>query len=62
MFLRNYFDAGEKDGDVAKIVAQKLNGYIGEYFPELSEKYEIKRCEMPWKRMFEVDLALIEKK
>ena len=58
----NYFDAGEKDGEVAKIVAKTLNGYIGEHFTELSKKYEIKRCEMPWKRMFEVDLALTEKK
>ena len=57
----NYFDAGEKNGAVAKIVAKELNGYIGEHFPELSEKYEIKTCQMPWKRMFEVDLALKKK-
>ena len=57
----NYFDAGESDGEVAKIVAKELNGYIGEYFPNLSQKYEIDICRMPWKRMFEVDLALKEK-
>ena len=57
----NYFDAGESDGEVAKIVETHLNDYIGKYFPELSAKYEFLRCRMPWKRMFEVDLALKEK-
>lgn len=54
----NYFDAGETDGEVAKIVKQELERYIGENFPVLTEKYEILRCRMPWSRMFEVDLAL----
>ena len=57
----NYFDAGERNGEVAKIVKQELEKYIDGSFPELSKKYDIARCQMPWKRMFEVDLALKEK-
>ena len=54
----NYFDAGETDGEVAKIVRCELEKYIGENFPALVQKYDISICRMPWKRMFEVDLAL----
>ena len=57
----NYFDAGEADGEVARIVKKELEQYIGEHFTELTEQYEILRCRMPWRRMFEVDLALKEK-
>ena len=57
----NYFDAGETDGEVAKIVRCELEKYIGENFPDLVQKYDISICRMPWKRMFEVDLALKEK-
>ena len=57
----NYFDAGEKDGAVAKVVRETLEGFVGENFPSIHKKYEISRCQMPWKRMFEVDLALEEK-
>ncbi len=57
----NYFDAGEADGEVAKIVKRELEKYIGNNFPKLKEKYEIAICRMPWKRMFEVDLALKDK-
>ena len=57
----NYFDAGETDGEVAKIVKKELEKYIAENFPELVQRYEISICRMPWKRMFEVDLALREK-
>ncbi len=57
----NYFDAGEADGEVARIVRRELDEYIGKSFPSIAEEYEIKRCQMPWKRMFEVDLSLKER-
>lgn len=57
----NYFDAGAKDGAVAQRVEELLTEYIGSNFPAIAGKYEIARCQMPWKRMFEVDLALKEK-
>ena len=57
----NYFDAGETDGEVAKIVRRELDKFIDQYFTNISQKYEIDVCRMPWKRMFEVDLSLKEK-
>lgn len=57
----NYFDAGERDGEVAKIVRGELESFVGEHFPNIRENYDILVCQMPWKRMFEVDLSLVEK-
>ena len=57
----NYFDAGERDGEVAKIVKGELESFVGENFPNIRENYDILVCQMPWKRMFEVDLSLVEK-
>ena len=57
----DYFNAGETDGVVADTVMRELDGYIGRCFPEIAKKYSIQRCQMPWKRMFEVDLTLTEK-
>ena len=56
-----YFDAGACDGEVANIVRRELDLYIGKKFPEITGEYEIEKCQMPWKRMFEVDLSLTEK-
>lgn len=53
-----YFDAGETDGQVAQLVRQRLNAHMAQLVPEIAEAYEIDRCRMPWKRMFEVDLTL----
>ena len=53
-----YFDAGETDGVVAHLVRDRLNTYMKENFPEIADTYEIDRCRMPWRRMFEVDLTL----
>lgn len=53
-----YFDAGEKDGEVARLVRQHLTSYMGELLPQVAEHYTIDRCQMPWRRMFEVDLTL----
>lgn len=57
----NYFNAGETNGEVANAVRRELDEYIGKCFPEIAAKYNILKCQMPWKRMFEVDLSLIEK-
>jgi len=53
-----YFDAGETDGQVAQLVRQRLNVHMQQLLPEIAEHYEIDRCRLPWKRMFEVDLTL----
>ena len=53
-----YFDAGETDGKVAQLVRRQLNVHMEQLLPEIARAYEIDRCRMPWKRMFEVDLTL----
>ena len=53
-----YFDAGEKDGIVAQMVRKHVTAYMEQLLPEIAARYEIDRCQMPWKRMFEVDLTL----
>ena len=57
----NYFNAGAVDGEVAGIVRRELDAYIESNFLSIAQRYQIKTCQMPWKRMFEVDLALTEK-
>ena len=57
----DYFNAGESSGEVASIVKRELSAFMGEHFPNVAEKYDIRVCRMPWRRMFEVDLALVEK-
>lgn len=54
----DYFNAGGSDGEVACIVKRELERFVGDSFPELSLRYEISECRMPWRRMFEVDLSL----
>lgn len=53
----SYFNAGEKDGAVAALVRQRLQVYMQALLPEIAENYDVDRCQMPWKRMFEVDLS-----
>ena len=57
----DYFNAGETDGEVALLVRRELDKFIDKYFSNISQKYEIDVCRMPWKRMFEVDISLKEK-
>lgn len=56
-----YFDAGEENGEVACLVRQRLDVYMEALLPGIAAQYEIDRCQMPWKRMFEVDLTLKRK-
>ncbi len=53
----DYFNAGEEDGEVAKIVRLTLEDYISKNLPCIAARYKIDVCKMPWKRMFEVDLS-----
>lgn len=56
----NYFNAGGKNGKVAKTVKDRLQLFVCKNFPQVAKKYKIARCRMPWKRMFEVDLTARE--
>lgn len=53
-----YFDAGGSDGETAQLVRSRLSIHMEKILPQLAAQYEIDRCRMPWKRMFEVDLTL----
>lgn len=53
-----YFNAGEENGQVAQLVRQRLEVYMQTLLPQMAKKYAIDRCQMPWRRMFEVDLTL----
>ena len=53
-----YFNAGQRDGQVAQLVRQRLDVHMEQLLPEIAKRYQIDRCQMPWKRMFEVDLTL----
>lgn len=53
----NYFDAGQKNGEVAKLVEQEILQFMQNNFPEVTNNYTIDCCQMPWKRMFEVALT-----
>lgn len=58
----NYFDVGEQRGKVSDVVARQLDKFVGDNFLEIYTEYKISDCYMPWKRMFEVGLAVEEKK
>lgn len=53
----SYFDAGQRDGEVAQLVKQEILRFMQENFPEVTDNYTIDFCQMPWKRMFEVALT-----
>ena len=57
----NYFDVGEQRGKVADAVAQQLDKFVGDNFPEIRDGYKIVDCYMPWNRMFEVGIAVKER-
>lgn len=57
----DYFNAGEAAGEVAGLVKKELAAFMHAYFPNVAKVYDIHICQMPWRRMFEVDLALTEK-
>ncbi|HPX83683.1 MAG TPA: DUF4127 family protein [Bacilli bacterium] len=58
----NYFDVGETDGVVAAEVKRQLQLFVQEKMPDLWERVEISKVQLPWKRMYEVDLEVKIKK
>lgn len=57
----NYFDVKEEQGEVADLVKEELQRFISDNFPEVAEKYQLKSCKMPWRRMFETEITLTER-
>ena len=56
-----YFNAGERNGKVAQLVRERLDVHMMRLLPKIAEEFAIDRCQMPWRRMFEVDLTLKRK-
>lgn len=54
----DYFDVKEKDGIVSSMVKEELETFAKEVLTSIAEKIEIEKTEMPWKRMFEVNLEV----
>lgn len=54
----DYFHADGYTGKVSEKTKSVLEDFIGKNYPEISEKYKIDRCYMPWNRMFEVGLTV----
>ncbi|HON64062.1 MAG TPA: DUF4127 family protein [Bacilli bacterium] len=59
----NYFYVAETDGVISQIVKEEIIKHAQIYLSELTGKYRINRCYMPWARMFEVglDVEYLEK-
>ena len=52
----NYFDVKEKDGVVSQMVNDQLQAFAKQYLSSIVSEIKIMNVQMPWKRMFEVDL------
>ena len=52
----NYFDVKEKDGVVSQMVNEQLQEFAKQYLSSIASEIKIMNVQMPWKRMFEVDL------
>ena len=57
----SYYDTKVQEGEVSERMHELLNEYMTEKYPEVTNLYEIKRCYMPWSRMFEIGLIVGEK-
>ncbi|MGD9604764.1 MAG: DUF4127 family protein [Bacilli bacterium] len=55
----DYFNVMEKNGLVAQEVARQLNLFIKKNMPQLWDHGKIIKVELPWKRMYEIDLEAI---
>lgn len=58
----SYLDAGEEEGEAAAIVRQRLRAFMTREMPALADKVAIEAVRLPWRRMFEVDLSIREKR
>ena len=54
----DYFHADGKTGKVAAAVREGIMKYMDEHFPELSALVKDVKIEMPWRRMFETEVAI----
>lgn len=52
----NYFYVGETDGEIASIIEEEIIQSAKHYLSRLNNQFIIKRCYMPWRRMFEIGL------
>lgn len=57
----SYYDIGEKDGIIAKIIKDNLNNYMEANFKEIFSKYKLTKCISPWHRIFEIELEVSKK-
>lgn len=54
----DYFHADGREGMAAAAVKKELEAYIGELLPEVAREYELERCTLPWRRMFEAEIRV----
>lgn len=54
----NYFDIKEKDGVISKLVKKGLEEFIKNELSSISANLQISKLNMPWRRMFEVDITV----
>ena len=54
----DYFNVKEQSGEVSRMVKQRLEEFIYKVLPCISTGITITKLEMPWRRMFEVDLEV----
>lgn len=54
----DYFNAGSVNGSAAQLVKEEILNFMKENFPQIAERYIIDCCQLPWKRMFEVDITV----
>lgn len=58
----DYFHTDGKDGEVARIVRDEIGKHMKTYYPSVYSRVDTLKVEMPWSRMFEVDVKLTVKK
>lgn len=55
----NYFDVSQVKEHVSQLITQKLQRFCNDYLAELAEgRIDELKADLPWNRMFEVDLSL----
>lgn len=54
----DYFNVKEQSGEVSRMVRQRMEKFVHQVLPSISEEITITKLEMPWRRMFEVDLEV----
>ena len=54
----DYFDVKEADGQVSREVRKQLGAFAKETLPSIADRLTITNVQMPWRRMFEVNLEV----